>query len=310
MVTSFSTILIRELRRMKEAQGSQVSGTPRKRKRITKHDSPIPLPSIEVQRTFGALGNINCTPLRMLLTLALPTFFHSIHLLLSPETTSEQTIQATHILSTSFVSHFKEIISNPKSHHHSLPDSTHATHSIFALLTSVYTSPKLPSQRHIIADILMTFVTNILSLINESCLLLVKSAIYNDPSPKDYREILAQGMLTIFSMTGVDNILRQGILLGLLVEFRKVRCEKRTGKVALLARDDMLWYLYSLIEKVVEMTGMVGEIVGLQAQELVWECISAGVREEGTMSKGSWLAWKVCGLLCGIGAINLDMQTE
>ena len=62
MVPPFSTILIRELRRMKEAQGSQVSGTPRKRKRITKHDSPIPLPSIEVQRTFGALVNINCTP--------------------------------------------------------------------------------------------------------------------------------------------------------------------------------------------------------------------------------------------------------
>ncbi len=111
-------------------------------------------------------------------------------------------------------------------------------------------------------------------------------------------------------MTGGDNILRQAILLGLLLEFREVRCEKREGRVAILARDDMLWYVYCLIEEVVEMTGMVGEIVGLQAQELVWESISAGVREEATTSKGSWLAWKVCGLLCGVGAINLEMQTN
>lgn len=110
-------------------------------------------------------------------------------------------------------------------------------------------------------------------------------------------------------MTGVDNSLRQALLLGLLVEFRKVRCEKREGRAAILARDDMLWYLYCLIEEVVEMTGMVGEIVGLQAQELVWESISCSVTEEVTTSKGNWLAWKVCGLLCGVGAIKLDRQT-
>ncbi len=62
MVTSVSTILIEELQRMKDAQESQVSGISRKRKRITKHDHPLPLPSIEVHRTFGALGDINCTP--------------------------------------------------------------------------------------------------------------------------------------------------------------------------------------------------------------------------------------------------------
>jgi len=181
---------------------------------------------------------------------------------------------------------------------------------MFGLLTSLYTSPKLPSQRPVIADILMTLVSNSLLLINESCLLLVKSAIYNDPLPRDYRDILAQGILAIFSISGVDNSLRQALLLGLLVEFRKVRCEKREGRVAILARDDMLWYLYNLIEEVVEMTGMVGEIVGLQAQELVWESISAGSMEDEMTSKGSWLAWKVCGLLCGVGAINLDQTSR
>lgn len=154
----------------------------------------------------------------------------------------------------------------------------------------------------------MTLVTNTLVLINEVCLLLVKSAIYNDPIPKDYRDILAKGILTVCSMRGVDSCLRQAVLSGLLVEFRKVRCEKREGRVAILARDDMLWYLYCLIEEVVEMTGMVEEIVGLHAQELVWEGISGDTMEVRTTSKGSWLTWKVCGLLCGVGAINLDMR--
>ena len=52
---------------MKDAQESQASGTSRKRKRITKHEPPLLLPSIEVQRTFGALGDINCTRLLKLI---------------------------------------------------------------------------------------------------------------------------------------------------------------------------------------------------------------------------------------------------
>ena len=244
------------------------------------------------------------------MTVALPTLFHSIHLLLSSEISPEQTVQVAHILSTSFITHLREIISSPQSHHHTLPDPIRAIQSIFGLLTSLYTSPKLPSQRPVIADILMILVTNTLALINESSLLLIKSAIYNDPLPKDYRDILAQGILTISSINGIDNSLRQALLLVLFLEFRKVRCEKREGRVAILARDDLLWYLYCLIEEVIEMTGMVGEIVGLQAQELVWESISAGSMEEGTTSKGSWLAWKVCGLLCGVGAIKFDMQSN
>lgn len=46
---------------MKDAQESQASGASRKRKRITKNEPLLSLPSIEVQRTFGSLGDINCT---------------------------------------------------------------------------------------------------------------------------------------------------------------------------------------------------------------------------------------------------------
>src|SRR5208282_530524 len=173
--------------------------------------------------------------------------------------------------------HLKQIISNPQSHHHSLPDPTRAIQSIFALLTTLYTYPKLSSQRSIIAEIIMSLVTNTLNIINESCLLAIKSVIYNDPFPRDYRDSLSQGITAICSITGIDGSLRQALLLGLLVEFRSVRCEGRQGRVAILARDDMLWYVCSLIEEVVGVTGIVGEIVGMQARELVWESISAGV---------------------------------
>lgn len=241
--------------------------------------------------------------------LALPTLFHSIQILLSPETTPEQSILAAQALSTSFIAHFKQIISNPNSYHHSLPDPTHAIQSIFALLATLYTSPKLPSQTSVIAQIILNLITNTFLLINESCTLAMRSAVYNDPFPKDYRIPLSQGIMTICHITKVDTSLRQALLLGLLLEFKKVRSEKREGRVAILAKDDMLWYLYRLIEEVVSVTGIVGEIVGLQARELVWESICATGGEEG-MTKGCWLAWKVCGLLCGVGAIKLDLETS
>lgn len=157
----------------------------------------------------------------------------------------------------------------------------------------------------------MELITNALYIVNESCYLSTKCIIYNDPFPKDYRDALCQGVLAVCKITGVDNCLRQALLLGLLVEFKKVRCEIREGRVAILARDDMLWYLCTLIELVINVTGIVGEIVGMQARELVWESISAGASTENEgITKGNWLAWKVCGLLCGVGAIKLDVESN
>jgi hypothetical protein len=238
--------------------------------------------------------------------IALPTLFHSIQVLLSYETSAEKIVLAAHTLSTSFIQHFKQIISNPKSHYHFLPDPTHAIQSIFALLAIQYIAPKIQSQRSVIGQIIMDLTTNTLAIINESCLLAINAAIYNDPFPKDYRDALSQGILTICSIIKVDSSLRQALLLGLIVEFRRVRRESREGRLAVLARDDMLWYLYTLIEEVVNVTGIVGDIIGVQATGLVWEIISTGIRENEGMTKGNWLAWNVCGLLCGVGAIKLD----
>lgn len=53
-------IWLGELQRMKDVPESQASGTVRKRKRA-KQEQALPLPSIQVQRTFGALGDINCS---------------------------------------------------------------------------------------------------------------------------------------------------------------------------------------------------------------------------------------------------------
>jgi hypothetical protein len=239
--------------------------------------------------------------------IVLPTLFHSVQLLLYPETTPEQAIEAAHALSITFITLFNRIISNSKSQQHRFPEPTRATQSVFALLASLYSSPKFKSHhRLVIGEITIDLVTDCLALINESCLLATKSAIYNDPYTKDYRDPLSMGILAICSVTSKDCPLRQTLLLALLIEFRSVRCSRREGRVAVLARDDMLWYLCNLIVEVVELTETVGEIVAQQAERLACECLSVGEEE---MTKGSWLTWKVCGLLSGIGAIKLDLKT-
>jgi hypothetical protein len=56
MVIQSHVFLNIELRKFKDEQ----SGTPRKRKRLSKSDTS--LPSIEVQRVLGTLGDFNCFP--------------------------------------------------------------------------------------------------------------------------------------------------------------------------------------------------------------------------------------------------------
>jgi len=77
--------------------------------------------------------------------------------------------------------------------------------------------------------------------------------------------------------------------------------------VACLARDDVLWYLCAMIEECVAgMEGGVGEVCARQIQDLMWESLRSD-DAEGEMSKGDWLAWKVCGLLCGVGGFELEV---
>jgi hypothetical protein len=224
--------------------------------------------------------------------------------LIYPETTPVQIIQATYTLSTSLIAHFNEITSNEKSHYHSLPDPTHAIESIFSLLGTVYSSPKLTtSQRSVISEIIIEIVGKCLSIIDTSCILLIKNAIYNDSQHGDYRGILATGILGLCLSTNAECPLRQSLLLRLLLEMRDLRCLAREGRVAVLARDEMLWYLLFMVEHVIVKTGRVGELVKREAGRVVWDTIS-GARDEG-VTKGNWIAWRTCDLICGVGGLQM-----
>jgi hypothetical protein len=84
---------------------------------------------------------------------------------------------------------------------------------------------------------------------------------------------------------------------------RDLRCLPREGRVAVLARDEMLWYLLFMIEHVIVQTGRVGELVKREAERVLWDTIS-GSRDEG-MTKGNWIAWRTCDLICGVGGLQM-----
>lgn len=105
---------------------------------------------------------------------------------------------------------------------------------------------------------------------------------------------------------GPTSELRGGVLLVLMLEFRAVRNSRREGRVACLARDDVLWYLCAMIEECVAgMEGGVSDVCARQVRDLMWESFTG---ENGMeMSKGDWLAWKVCGLVCGVGGVGFEV---
>ena len=51
-----------ELQKVKDSQETGSQSTPRKRKRGNKSDGGLYLPTPEIRRTFGSLGDINCSP--------------------------------------------------------------------------------------------------------------------------------------------------------------------------------------------------------------------------------------------------------
>ena len=233
-----------------------------------------------------------------------------MQVLLSSDTTAERATQASHTLCLSFIGHFRQIVSNPKSHHHNglIHDPTAAIHSVFLLLAQLYLHPKLTSlQQAQVADIILDLVVNTLCLVNDLCAQAIKSAIYNDPPlPLDYREAFSRGILALVGACSLTSPLRQRVILVLVLEFRAVRCSEREGKVAVLTRDDVLWYLCAMIEECVTEWGLVEGVWTRQVRELVWESLSSD--DSGGMSKSNWLAWRVCGLVCGIGGVDVEMQ--
>jgi hypothetical protein len=130
--------------------------------------------------------------------------------------------------------------------------------------------------------------------------------MYNDAPAKDYRTTLTQGVLALCSPTLPDCALRQALLLRLLLDIKDVRCGQAEGRVSVLARDEMLWYLMFMLENVVVETKIVGDLVRMEAGKLVWESMKG--RKDDGMTKGNWIAWRVCDLLCGVGVIQMDLE--
>jgi hypothetical protein len=54
-----------------------------------------------------------------------------------------------------------------------------------------------------------------------------------------------------------------------------------------------------MIEEVVGWTGFMGKLIKVEVQQLIWEGILVGGEDE--MRRGNWIAWKLCGVLCGVG---------
>jgi hypothetical protein len=300
MVRSVGMQLIIEIQTLKAAQDPQTTGSSQKRRRSRKQSTSLHVPSVQIQHSFDALQDSNCFSSNSALTIALPAVFKSVQVLLDPETTSEHAIQAAHTLSTSLVEHLREITSNPESNHLSESDPTLSMQSIFALLATLYSSEKLsPHQLPILSEIIMDLVGECLSYINISYTNFINAAVFNESYPQDYRESILQGILTLCSITLSTSPIRQALLLCLFLEFQAVQCSVRQGRVAILARDDVLWYLSIMIEEVIMRTGFVKDVVKKKCEKLIWECMSIGEKESIT-TKASWITWKVYGLLCGI----------
>jgi hypothetical protein len=229
--------------------------------------------------------------------------------LTSPGVAADNAVQAAYTLSKSLVEYFRDLTSNPKPYHHSLPSPDSATSSIFALLGTLYSSPLLnPTNQRILGEIITDLVSDVLHIIKDSCTTFVTCSLYNFTQPQDYRFLLSNAILALTRPVRPDSSLRQALLLRLLLELKAVRCSAAEGRVAMLARDEMLWYLQFMIEEFVAKTGKVGDLVSMQCERVVWDLFVQG-REEG-MTVGNWVVWRVCGLLGGIGVLKLDKIVE
>ena len=231
--------------------------------------------------------------------IGLSTLFLCIQVILHPDTSPELLVNAANGLATAFFAHIRGLVHTVKASRPLIQsDPTQAIQSIFALLTSLCTSPKLFSdQRYVTRDILMTLVEQTLRLLHESCTLATPNPVTS------FRECLARGIATVCHVAEPGSFLRQALLLKLLEEFKRVRCAVAEGEAGLLGNDDVLWYLHNLIGEAVEMVGDVEGLVRKRVDVLVWEILSDEVI---STVKGNWITWSVGGLICGIEGISQE----
>ena len=272
-----------------------------KKRRVVRGKRPL-IPKVEIQRTFGGLGDENGNPQQLAQNVdmgGLPTLFLCIQVILHPDTGAELLVNAANGLAMAFFAYVRGLIIGLKGSRPLIQSNpTQAIQSIFALLTSLSTSPKLSSnQQYMTRDILMTLVEQTLRLVHDTC-----TKALAGPNPfTQLRESLACGIATVCHAAEPKSFVRQGLLLKFLAEFKRVRCVVTEKEVGLLAKDDMLWYLHNLIGEVVEMVGEVEGFVRKRIEDLMWEILSAEVI---STVKGNWITWSVGGLICGIEGIS------
>jgi hypothetical protein len=222
----------------------------------------------------------------------LPTILLSIQVLVHPDTDAELLVQAGHGLATNLLAYLHDLISAPKPSRTLLQSKPmEGIQSVFALLTSLSSSSKLsPEQRGMMGDILMRLIERTLHLIHESCV----KALSGTAHFTDLREHLSRGIATVCHVAESKGCLRQAVLLELLSEFKRVRCAPPEGEVGLLAKDDMMLYLYNLIAEAIEGVAGVEGVLRKRIEGLVWEILSD---EVVSTVKGNWITWCAAGLL-------------
>jgi hypothetical protein len=300
--------LILEIQKIKderESLESQAASQSRKRKRPNYQTDLLRLPK-QAQKTFSSLGGFDCICFVTLLMIALPTLFHCIQVLLSTGTSSDEIIAGSHTLSVSFVSHFKQQL-NSNLPNECIRDPTDAIQYIFILLTKLYSSSKLTTaQRCIMGDIIIDLVKTSLGIITDTTNMLITSILKNGLVPPDFREAIARGIHSICLVSPRASPLRQSLLLCLFLEFGSTWRSTREEKEKILCRTEILTYIHYIIEIVVEKTGSVKDISKGEVKKLVQE-VAGSCGLEG-MQLNNILAWKVCGLICGIEGVNALLQ--
>lgn len=282
-----------ELQRFRDTEESQTST---KKRRVAKGKRVV-IPIAEIKRSFGGLPDINGKhPLFQCSDVTeLPTVLLSIQVLLHPDTDAELLVQAAHGLATSLLAYLHGLISTSKPFQKTILQSNppKGIQYAFGLLTTISTSSKLSlEQRGMMRDIILRLIEQTLHLIHESC---VKVLSAKTPFT-DLREHCARGIATVSHVAESHGPLRQAVLLELLSELKRVRCTPAEGEVELLAKDDMMLYLYNLIAESVETLGEGGGIWRKKIEGLVWEILSD---EVVSTVKGNWIVWCVAGLLLG-----------
>jgi hypothetical protein len=292
MVISLKMLNV-EIHDIKTAQ----SDGAKKRRRPTRMETRFKLASPAVQKTLSSLGDVKCTTF-MHVNEALPYLFHSVQILLSADTTTEQAIQAASTLSDSLVSYLDGLISNSRANS-CMQDPTPATQTLFNALAQFYKTPTLTDlQQAQVGEIIMETVSQILNLLQRSCEISLNTPIDENNSPRDYRDTFVMAILPLSIVTPIESPLRQALILWLLLEI----------EVTLNAGHedwtrDYITFLYYLSEQVILRTRRISATIQSDVKRILWGSLLR--KRDDEMHWTDEIIWRLCGLLNGIAGLDL-----